>query len=102
MARGQMVDMGPEGVVDLEIVSLVARDVEHRLVAREVEILLGGGDADALAALAVQVAPIAAIGAVAHHHRMAFRDRRAGGPGCIAHGNAQQAGPVDRQPVEHD
>ncbi|MDE0703392.1 MAG: hypothetical protein OXH59_06690 [Rhodospirillaceae bacterium] len=91
--------MGPEGVVDLEIVGLVAGDVEHRLVAREIEILLGGGNADALAALAVQVAPIAAVGSVAYDHRMAFRDDRAV---RIAHRDAQQAGPVDRQSVEHD
>ena len=91
--------MGPEGVVDLEIVGLVAGDVEHRLVAREIEILLGGGDADALAALAVQIAPVAAVGPFAHDHRMAFRHNRAV---RIAHRNAQQAGPVDRQIVEHD
>jgi len=53
----EIVDLLPEGIVDLEIIGLVAGCVEKGEVARKLEILARGIDADRLAALPVHVAP---------------------------------------------
>ena len=61
---GQHRQVFPERVADLEVVGLMAGAVEERLVAGEVEVLAGRGDADRLPALAVHVAPIPAEGTI--------------------------------------
>ena len=55
----QPVELRPERVGDLEVVALVADDVDEGQVARVAEIALRRAHADGLAALPVQVAPIA-------------------------------------------
>src|SRR5262249_43136743 len=57
--RGQTVELFPERVGDLEIVALMADDVDEGLVARVAEIAFRRPHADGLAALTVQVAPVA-------------------------------------------
>ena len=64
---GQPVELLPERVGDLEVVALVAGDVDERLVARVAEVVFRRAGADGLAALAVQVAPVAPQRARLHH-----------------------------------
>ena len=59
--RGEVVELAPERVGDLEVVPLVAADVEERPVAGEREVGAGGVGADGLLALAVQIAPEVAV-----------------------------------------
>ena len=56
---GEPVELLPERVGDLEVVALVADDVDEGRVARVAEVVFGRTHADGLAALAVQIAPVA-------------------------------------------
>ena len=58
---GELVELPPERVRNLEVVPLVAADVEERPVAGELEVGAGGVGPDRLLALAVEVAPIVAV-----------------------------------------
>ena len=58
---GELVELAPEVVRDLEVVPLVAADVEERPVAGEREVVARGVGADGLLALAVQIAPVVAV-----------------------------------------
>ena len=58
---GELVELAPERVRYLEVVPLVAADVEERPVAGEREVVSGRVGADGLLALAVEVAPIVAV-----------------------------------------
>jgi hypothetical protein len=60
IGRCQFVDKIPKGIVDLEIVGLVAAHVKESQVAGKIEIFSGIVDADGFAALPMQIAPIAA------------------------------------------
>ena len=55
---GEAVELGPEFIRDLEVVPLVARDIEERLVTGELEVAPRGIGADGLFRLAVQIAPV--------------------------------------------
>ena len=87
--RGEPVELLPERVGDLKVVALVADHVDEGRIARIAEIAFRRAHADGLAALSVQVAPVAAqrrgrdhaqrIGAgklLAVRQRAADRDRR--------------------------
>ena len=55
---GDLVEVGPEGAGDLEVVALVGDAVEEGLVAGEGMEVAGRVGADGLLRLAVQVAPV--------------------------------------------
>src|SRR5262249_19305241 len=55
----QAVELGPECVGDLEIVALMADDVDESEIARIAEIAVRRAHADGFAALPVQIAPVA-------------------------------------------
>ncbi len=63
---GEPVELVPERVGDLEVVALVADDIDEGLVARVGEIAARRIGADRLAALPVQVAPVAPQRRVRH------------------------------------
>src|SRR5262249_49266984 len=54
----QAVELGPECVGDLEIVALMADDVDESEIARIAEIAVRRAHADGFAALPVQIAPV--------------------------------------------
>src|SRR5262249_50856558 len=54
----QAVELGPECVGDLEIVALMADDVDEGEIARIAEIAFRRAHADGFAALPVQIAPV--------------------------------------------
>ena len=58
---GQLIELSPERVGDLEIVALMATDIEKRPVTGECEVVAGGVGADGLFALSVEVAPVVAV-----------------------------------------
>ena len=76
---GQLVDMRPERVVDLEVVGLVAGRVEEGQIAREREVLARGADADRFARLAVHIRPIAGGRRVADDQRVGIAQNGAAG-----------------------
>ena len=67
--RSQRVEVAPECSIYLEIIGLMAGDVEECQVAREIEIVLDGADADGLACLTMQVAPVRCDIAAANDQR---------------------------------
>src|SRR3546814_646479 len=85
---GQLVQMFPEGVVDLEIVGLMRRHIQKRLIAGEIEVFSRCSYPDRFPALPMQVAPVAAVTAITNQQGPSFDQTGF----TIVHGDAQVPG----------
>ena len=95
---GQRVELAPEGAGDLEVVALMAHDVEEGLVAAELEILSRGVGAERLVGLAVGVAPEMHERGGARHNAQRIGPAQLLAP-VVEHAHDALARLVDPQPL---
>ena len=99
---GEPLQVLPERTRDLEVVALVAGEVQSGKVAGEAEVLLRRARADGLLGLAVQVAPVAAPPKARIDHHGVAAEWYAGPRVLRLEGDRQVARRVDRQTIEAD
>ena len=96
--RGELIELFPERIGDLEIIALVADHVDEGLVAGVAEIVFRRPHADGFAALAVQIGPIAPQRRGGHHaKRIGLRDKAAIG----RHAQIEIAGAIRDKVFDH-
>ena len=88
--RRQRVELAPEGAGDLEVVALVAHDVEEGLVAAELEVFARRVGAERLVGLAVRIAP------EVHQRRVRGDDAQRVGAAQLPAGLVEHADDDDR------